>query len=395
MGQGHLSYFLSYPDVQVLAVCEVDRWRRENAVANVEKAYAARRPSGAFRGCDAYLDLRELLSRGDLEAVVIALGERWHGTATVLAARAGKDIYVEKPISLTIAEGRAMVDAVRRYGRVCQVGLQQRSSREFQFACQFVRGGGLGRIDRVYTIFNGASAEVELPAEPTPEGLDWDLWLGPAPWRPFNHRFHYLGRPLNVVPWEFCRDFGGGGIASGGVHAFDVVQWGLGMDQSGPIAVFPPECGKYPDLTYQYANGTLLHVVDGRLDRKRHAIPPGWDEMTSIQPFGAVFVGERGWIHVGREGYLTSFPAELTAAHRGPGGPIREHHYSWLNAIHTRQRPTCDVAIGCQSTHVTNLGCIARWTRRALKWDPLQERFDGDDEANRMLRRAMREPWQV
>ena len=398
VGEGHLRGFLRYPEAQVLAVCDVDRWRRENAQAAAETAYAAQRTSGVYRGCAACNDLRELLARDDIDAVFVGTGDRWHATATVMAAKAAKDVYVEKPISLTIAEARAMVEAVRRYGRVCQVGLQQRSAREFRLACQLVRDGALGKIQAVYVIGPGTSVDIDLPAEPVPDSLDWDLWLGPAPWRPFNHRFHYLGRPLNVVPWDFCRDFGGGGLTSGVVHAFDVVQWGLGMDQTGPVEVVPPEAGLYPDLTFKYPNGVLAHVVGGRLDRTRHAIPNGWSESTPIQVFGALFVGERGWIHVGREGYLTSFPKEVVQDYPARYNRLiaaRSHHHDWFEAIRTRRRPACDVAVGCQSTIVSHLGCIAGWTGRALKWDPIQEEFLGDDEANRMRRRAMRAPWQV
>ncbi|NOX55522.1 MAG: Gfo/Idh/MocA family oxidoreductase [Planctomycetes bacterium] len=398
MGRGHLHRFVQYPEVDVLAVCDVDRWRREDARATVERTYGEQRRAGTFRGCHAYNDLRELLARPDIDAVVIATGDRWHATATVLAAKAGKDIYCEKPASLTIAEARAMIDTVRRYGRVFQTGLQQRSAREFRLACQLVRDGALGKVQFVYVHFPGTSGEVDLPAEPVPDGLDWDLWLGPAPWRPFNSRFHHYGRPHRVVPWDFCRDFGGGNLTSNAVHAFDVVQWGLGMDDSGPTEIIPPQAGPYADLTYKYANGVLVQVVNRRLDRRRNVVPDGWDEITSIQPFGALFVGERGWIHVGRNGFLESFPADIVTnypARYSHAIAVADHHHNWLEAIRTRRRPACDVAIGCRSTIVSHLGCIAYWTGRTLKWDPAAETFPDDDEANRMRRRAMRQPWSV
>ena len=396
MGRGHLRGFLDQPDVQVLGVCDVDRWRREHNQAVVDEKYAQQRASGAYRGCAAYVEMRELLARTDLDAVVIALGERWHPAATILAAEAGKDVYVEKPVALTIAEGRAMVQAVRRYGRVCQVGLQQRTQPEFRRACQLVQAGALGKLSVIYTVHNHVSQYVDLPAEPTPDTLDWDRWLGPSAWHPFHHRFHYLGNPLNVVPWDFCRDFGTGGVGSGGVHAFDVVQWALKMDESGPTEVIPPELAPTKTLTYKYPSGVQVQVVDHRLDPKRHAIPPGWDLLTSVQPFGGVFVGERGWIHVGRHGYLTCYPANLIDNHPGRNEHQLSNHYrDWLDAIRTRRRPTCDIAVGCQSTIVSLLGCIARWTGRPLKWDPVAEQFLGDDEANRLRRRALREPWRV
>lgn len=396
MGRGHLGGFLGQPDVQVLGVCDVDRWRRENSQAAVDLHYGRQRAEGSYRGCAAYVEMRELLARGDLDAVVIALGERWHPVATVLAAEAGKDVYVEKPVALSIAEGRAMVEAVRRHGRVCQVGLQQRTQPEFQTACQLVRAGALGKISTVYTVQNGVSQYVDLPGEPTPESLDWDRWLGPSPWHPFHHRFHDLGEPRNIVPWDFCRDFAMGSVGSGGVHAFDVVQWALGMDESGPIEVLPPECAPTKTLTFKYPGDVQVQVVDHRLDPARHEIPAGWELLTSVKTHGALFVGQRGWIHVGRRGDLTCYPANLIDNHPGRNAHrVSIHYRNWLEAIRARRRPACDIAVGCQSTIVSLLGCIARWTGRALTWDPAAEQFVGDEEANRLRRRALRDPWRV
>jgi len=398
MGQGHVRCCLHYPDAQIAAVCDVDRWRREHAKAAVEAAYARQRPGGTYRGCGAYSDLRDLLARDDIDAVLIATGDRWHALATVLAAKAGKDVYCEKPISLTIRGARAMVRTVRRYGRVFQSGLQQRSTAEFRAACRLVRSGAIGKVRVVYVAFPGTSGDVGLPPEPVPEGLDWDLWLGPAPWRPYNRRFHSYGRPPRVVPWDFCRDFGGGNLTSNAVHAFDVVQWGLGMDDSGPVEITPPGAGRVPVLTYRYAGGVLLQVVPWRLDRRQVFVPKGWDESTRLCNFGALFVGAEGWIHVGRDGYLKCFPArilERTRVLRSAGHPVNDHHQNWLDCIRTRRRPVCDVSIGCQSTIVSHLGCIAHWTGRSLKWDPAREVFGGDDEANRWRGRPMRAPWRL
>jgi predicted dehydrogenase len=247
MGRGHLRNCLRYPETQVLAVCDVDRWRREDAKTTAERVYAER-TGGTYRGPQMYNDLRGLLARDDVDAVVIATGDNWHGPATVMAAKAGKDIYCEKPISKTIREARAMVEAVRRYGRVAQIGLQQRSTPEFIKASHLVRSGRIGAVKIVYVAFSGTNTDVNLPGEPVPEGLDWQQWLGPAPWHPFNGRFHHYGRPPRVVPWDFCRDFGGGNLTSNAVHAVDVVQWGLGMDESGPVKIIPPETGQYPSL---------------------------------------------------------------------------------------------------------------------------------------------------
>jgi predicted dehydrogenase len=395
MGRGHLNGFLRLPEAQVLAVCDVDRWRRDDAQRTVHQTYAASRPGSGDRTCDSYNDLRELLDREDIDAVVISTGDRWHALATVLAARAGKDIYCEKPASLTIDESLSMIAAVDRYGRIFQTGLQQRSTPEFVRACRLVQEGRIGRVQYVYVGHPGTCGHVNLPSESVPEGLDWDLWLGPAPWRPFNARFHPYGRPPHVVPWHFCRDFGGGNLTSNTVHAFDVVQWALQADESGPVHVSPPEAGEYPMLTYRYAGGELLHV-DWRVDPAVHPLPPGWSPDTTIQPFGALFVGEDGWIHVGRQGFLQSHPAEIVA--RPPEGDTRtrltNHHQDWLQCIRTRERPVCDAAVGCRSSIVSHLGCIAHWTGRSLHWDPVRAEFD-DAHANLLRSRPMRQPWRL
>ncbi len=415
MGQGHLRHCLSRPEAQILAVCDVDQHRRENAKRLVEQTYAARQEGGTLKeprgliaqtagvsagakaSCAAYNDLRELLDRDDIDAVIIATGDNWHGVATVMAARAGKDIYCEKPISKTIGEARAMVDAVRRYGRVCQIGLQQRSTFEFRKACRLVQDGRIGKVRTVYVSHPGTNDYVNLPAEPVPDGLDWDLWLGPAPWRPFHSRLHIYGNPPHVTPWAFCRDLGGGNLTNNTVHAFDVVQWGLGMDASGPVEIIPPEAGQVPSLTYKYANGVLLQV-DYKLDPQKHSIPKGWDPDTRLQDFGALFAGEDGWIHVGRQGYLQAFPEAVLQDAPGDAEslpPASGHMQNWLECIRTREEPACDVAAGCNSTIVSHLGCIAHWTRQALRWDPAREEFLDSDAANRLRSRAMRAPWQV
>jgi len=398
MGHGHVRVCSHHGDAQILAVCDVDRWRRESAKAIVEQSYAAQPSRRGTGGCRAYNDLRDLLARDDIDAVLIATGDRWHALATILAAKAGKDIYCEKPVSLTVREGRAMERAVRRHDCVFQSGLQQRTTGEFRKACRLVASGAIGKVRVVYVNFQGTCGDVGLPAEPVPDGLDWDLWLGPAPWRAYNRRFHPYGRPPHVVPWHFCRDFGGGNLTSNTVHAFDVVQWGLDADDSGPVEVIPPAAGRYPVLTYRYAGGTLLQVVGPYLDASKVSVPAGWDVRTRLSNFGAVFVGEGGWIHVGRGGLLKSFPEEIVrgpVGGRDPRGPVNNHHQNWLNCIRTRRRAACDVAVGRRSTAVAHLGCIAHWTARTLTWDPVGETFGADDEANRWLSRPMREPWRL
>jgi predicted dehydrogenase len=396
MGSGHVRRFVGMPDTQVLAVCDVDRLRRENAQTAVQQHYAAQRSDANAGSCAEYNDFRELLERADIDAVVIATGDRWHVPIGVMAARAGKDIYCEKPLSLTIHEASVMTEVARRYGRVFQVGLQQRSIPVFHRACELVQDGRIGQIKNVYVAFPGTSYNIRLPAEPVPDGVDWDLWLGPAPWRPYNSSLHHYPRPRSVIPWNICRDFGGGNLTANAVHALDTVQWALGMDETGPVEITPPETGEVPSLTYRYANGIMLQV-ENTLDPKKHSIPKGWNPKARIQNFGALFVGEEGWIHVGRYGYLQSYPSGIAAAGGGfpKSHPIEKHYENWFSCIRTRQRPACDVAKGAHSVIVSHLGCIAHWTRRTLQWDPNTEEFIGNDEANRLRSRTMREPWML
>ena len=394
MNRGHLQNTLTYDDVQVLAISDPDQWRRENGLQRFESAYAPRKESGQYKGCDLYHSFHEMLDRPDIDGIVMALGENWHGIGTAMCAKAGKHVYVEKPNALTIGEALDAVEAVRRHGTVCQVGYQQRSWANFEYACKVVREGKLGKIKNVYMIFDAPSHDPDLPAEPTPPTLDWDVWLGPAPLRPFHHRLHYRGNPLNVVPWEFCRDLGLGSIGSGGSHAFDIVHWGLDCETSGPHEVIPR--GHAPYLTFKYPNDVTLQVVHGRLDPNVHEIPEGFDPITSIQAFGAVFVGENGsWLHVGRRGYLKAYPAEIArdrpARHEGHLSHVRD----WLDCVKLRKRPKCDIDIGSHSTIPAILGNMAAWLNRPLKWDPGKNEFINDDEANRLRRRVFREPWTV
>ena len=221
MGSGHLHVVARRKEAQLVAVCDPDRVRREPAASQVDAIYAAERGAGKFRGCAAFNDYRELLARPDIDAVVIATPDHWHALQAIHAAQAGKHVYCEKPVSLTIREGREMVENVRRYGRVFQTGTQYRSIPTIRQVCQFVREGGLGKVKSAFTIWGKTAIptvgdsyvplDPALPAEPTPEGLDWDLWVGPASWRPYNAAYHRNPIP-GVVPWTFCDAFGAGAV---------------------------------------------------------------------------------------------------------------------------------------------------------------------------------------
>jgi len=344
---------------QLLAVCDVreDKLRGHRGNKNVA----------------VYKDFRELLARDDIDAVLIGTPDHWHAIPAIEAAKAGKDIYCEKPMSLTIREARAMVNAVRRYNRVFQTGSQQRSEYGgvFRFACEMVRSGRIGQLQSINCNVGGPSAECYEPAEPTPEGVDWDMWLGPAPWRPFNQRI--LGG------WRAYRDYSGGGMTDWGAHHFDIAQWALDADESGPVEVYPP--GTLTDrLTYVYANGVRVHHGGGGGG-------------------GVVFFGSEGKIAVDR-GPLQTWPAHLKDKPIGPDEvrlyQVRNGHKgNWLDCIRTRQKPICDVEVGCRSVTVCHLGNLCYRLKRPLKWDPVKEEFIGDADANRWLDRPKREPWTV
>jgi hypothetical protein len=408
MGRGHLGVLLGRQETQVLAVCDVDRVRCQEGKARAEEAYAAARASGSYRGCAAYNDYRELLARRDIDAVVIVTPDHWHSLISIDAATAGKDIYCEKPISLTIQEGRRLVEAVRRYGRVFQTGTQYRSIPTIREVCEFVRGGGLGRVKSVFTMWApmqvpelGTSyvpLDPALPAEPVPEGLDWDLWVGPALWRPYNQLYH-RNPPPGVVPWVFCDAFGAGAVTGYQSHAADVIQYALGVERTGPVEVIHPSSGQFPTLTFRYASGTLLHHVDhwGMVKDLYKAVPA---TARLAGNFGGIFVGERGWV----TSMSTGGPVE-----GGPDGLFEQmklktrevvigannHHANWFECIRTRARPSSDEEIGHRSASLGHLAIIAYKLGRSLKWDPAREEFMGDETANRLRSRALRQPWRM
>lgn len=374
---GHVCIFAGRPDVQIRAICDVQENKRQEASQAVERIYAGRNAPGA-KELGLYNDFRELLARRDIDAVVIGTPDHWHAIPAIAAAKAGLDVYCEKPLSLTIREARAMVKAARRYGRVFQTGSQQRSSREFRFACEMVRSGRIGQLKTINANVGGPSEDCYLPEEPVPQGVDWDMWLGPAPWRPYNSILcpppSFTGYPR----WRSYRDYSGGGMTDWGAHHFDISQWGMGTDDTGPVEIIPPDGKDVKLLTYRYASGVELYHGGGGN--------------------GVVFHGTEGKIEVNR-GHLQTWPASLMQKPIGPNEvhlyESPEHHEDWIRCIRTRQPPICDVEIGCRSVTVCHLGNLAYWIKRPLKWDPAKEEFVGDPAANRWLDRPKREPWTI
>jgi predicted dehydrogenase len=377
MGRGHLEALLRDRDVQVVAVAEVHRGRRDDAVERVHRAYAAERTAGTYTGCAAFTDFRELLGRADIDAVLIATPDHWHAIPAILACRARKDVYCEKPLSLTIAESRAMARAARDNGVVFQTGSQQRTEfgGHFRRAVEYVRSGRIGRVRAVRVGVGGPPRPCDLPDEPTPPGVDWDFWNGPSPARAFHHVLCPVGVHNHFPAWRNYREYAGGGLADMGAHHFDIAQWALDRDTSGPTEVHPPEAGE-TGLRFVYADGV---------------------EMFHGGPTDCRFEGTEGRIDVSRGG-ITSSPATILQTPLGAGDfrlPAvgNDHRRNWLDCIRTRRRPVADVEVGARSAQVCQLANIGYRLRRPLRWDPANETFVDDMEANRLCSRENRAPW--
>ena len=365
-----LQTFIADRSCQVLAVCDVDRRYVQRAKNFVDQTYEN-------QDCATFRDFRDLIVRPDLDAVVIATPDHWHAVQTIWACREGKDVFCEKPLSLTVREARAMVDAGRRYRRVVQTGSQSRSNGRVRFGCEVVRQGRIGEVREVHVTCGPPSVPCTLPGEPVPDYLDWDLWLGPAPWRPYHSRIH----PVQFRAWF---DYSGGGMTDWGAHHFDIAQWGLGMDHSGPVEITPPDGQTQQRLTLKYANGVTVHHT-------------GYDVNQ-----GVTFIGSQGRVNLMAVSGRAKFePAELGYECRDLETQSTDllankgHYENFLDCVRTRREPTADVEIGCRTVTVCHLANIAHALKRPLRWDPVKEEFPGDAEANRCLRRAYREPWQI
>lgn len=374
---GHLTYFLGRTDVQVLAVCDVDTTRREAAREKVARKYTELERKG-ITACAAYVDYREVLARTDIDAVVVATPEHWHAIPLMEAAKAKKDIYCEKPLTLTLHEGRQCIEAVRKYGVVFQTGSQQRSWKEFRQAVQYVRAGRIGKVKTVTVGVGGPSKPCDLPEEAMEPGLDWERWLGQAPLRPYNSVLSPRGVHNHFPAWRQYREYAGGSLADIGAHHFDIAQWGLDMDRSGPVQIIPPEDEKATKgCRFIYANGV---------------------EMTHGGPPGITFVGTEGTIYVTRR-QTTSDPEtiykEPLTADDAKAFASYEHRLEWVTAVRERKQPTCDVEVGARSVAITILANLAYEHRRKMTWDPAKWEFPGDAQANGWRDRPRRGAYQL
>jgi len=393
--------FLQHDDCQILAVCDVNRgsygykepthfYGREPAQKAVEGHYAKSNGSGSYRGCAAYNDFREVLVRDDIDTVVIVVPDHWHAIMTIQAAEAGKDIYCEKPLGLTIGDGQAMVKAVRKYGRILQTGSHERSNPNVRRACELAKNGSIGKVKRVIAHVGRHNRIGPGPGwkpMPVPDGFDYDRWLGPAPQAPYH-------KDRCLYNFRFNYDYAGGQITNFGAHSLDMAQWGLGMDGTGPVKIehvyadYLPagslfNAATYTDFRCTYANGVILEC--------RTAVP-------SVR---CIFEGTEGVVRVDNKGqnFLT-FPEEIKRSSATTKDPKvyasnDDHQRNFLDCVKSRSEPAAPVEVGHRSASICHLGNIAIKLRTKLKWNPATEQFVGNDEANQLIHRPVRGSWQI
>jgi predicted dehydrogenase len=378
--RGLLNQFKKQP-VRIVTGSDVDSRKLALFQSLAEKAYTeftGTQPSGGFK---ARADFREILSDASVDGVVIAMPDHWHAWAAVRAAEAGKHIYLEKPLTRTVAEGRAVVKAVERHKVVLQTGSMQRSSKNFRTACELVRNGYIGEVKEVLVHVGDPAIPCDLGEESRPSTLDWEGWVGPAAFHPFHSE---LSPPVekDIFPnWRKYREYAGGILSDWGAHMFDIAQWGLGMDDSGPVRFNPPSEPKaLRGLEMTYANGVVMrHAEFGR-------------------GYGVRFIGTKGRLDIARN-YFDSDPANIATATLQPGEQrlyeSNDHYADWLNACRNGTKPICPAEVGHRSNSVCALANIAYQLRRPLVWNPRKERFKGDKEANSLLLPHYREDWKL
>ncbi len=381
-GNSLANSFLNTKEIKIVAAAEVYKAKLKQFIERTKISHNKIGDLGSFAEITEYNDFREILARKDIDAVVIATPDHWHAAVAVRAAQAGKDIYCEKPLALTIEEGRAMVNATRKYNRVFQTGSMQRSWPEFRHSAELIRNGYIGDIKSIKVSVGPPPSAYNLDAQPIPEGLDWDKWLGPNIDKSvFNAE---LAPPItkDVFPnWRNYREFGGGMVTDWGAHMFDIVQWALDMDSSGPTEVNFSEGSDKRHIIYKYANG--ITVSHEPLDWSSNAIH---------------FIGTEGEIKVKRKKIETT-PVSLIDKVIGENKKhvyFSDNHYKdFLNAMRKRSKPLCDVEIGHRTSSMCNIGNIAYQLDRPLKWNPKKELFEKDAEANALVGRKMNKEWGI
>lgn len=394
-GSDLLNGFLHLRDAQCIAVCDPFQSRREGQAKRIDTAYAEQKNMASYKACAPYRDFRELLARDDLDAVVIATPDHWHVLTALAAARAGKDLYVEKPLGLTHAQRQVLRQTVNRYGVIFQYGTQQRCGRNFRHTCELVRNGYIGDLQTIYVWCAGGSRGGSTQPASPPADLDYDLWLGPAPLAPYTP-----DRCTNLGAY-FVSDYALGYIAGWGAHPLDIAQWGNHTDHTGPIeyegtGTFPTE-GLYNTATDWDVQCVYAKCVKLRFMSWSVAAPL----VAPYGPFtehGTMFFGTKGWVNVDRVGMYASDPALVKAVLR----PDEVHLYeserpdqNFLDCIRTRATPINTIEAAVRSDTISHLSDIAIRTGRRLVWDPQKEVLVGDEAAARLLERPLRSPWRL
>ncbi len=356
-GRGNMGGFLKQKDVQIVAVCDVYDSRRNGAKATVDKKYDS-------KDCSVYKDFRELLARDDIDAVSIASPDHWHAIMTIHACRQGKDVFCEKPLTLAVKEGRAMVEAATQHKCVVSGG-SQRVLGDYGRMARAVRSGAAGEIREVFVEVGGSSRPCFYPGQPIPDELDWDMWLGPAPSAPYHPSRCSGGYGLGGKGWRTFFDYSGGMMTDWGGHKFGGALFALGLHETGPVEVIPPDGGEHKYLTYVFANGLKMYHAPGS---KKNI----------------TFVGTEGQI----PGVKSDKEVEMPV-YKGSGGIIGD----FLHSVRTREKPFRDVEIAHRTATVCHLGNIAYNLGRRFKWDPVREEIENDFEANCWLDRPRRAPW--
>ena len=384
-GTGLLQAFLGHKDAQIVAVCDVRESQRQKAKAIVDQHYGN-------SDCATYNDFRDVCGRADINAVCIATPDHWHVPISIEAARSGKDMYTEKALGLSVAWDKALREACHTYGTVFQWGTQQRSDRNFRFGCELARNGRLGKLHTILVAVPYDFAVPNQPVQPVPEGLDYDMWLGPAPWAPYTYqRCRPWTKEESYSIWYHISDYCLGGIGGyWGVHHVDIAQWGHGTDDTGPVeiegtAVFPKDglanCATSWKVNHRYADGVTMVYMDEA--QSKH---------------GVTFQGTEGWVHVTRDGIWAEPQSLLTSVIARDEIHLPDskgHQRNFLDAVKTRYTTICPVDVAVRTDTICHLTDICTRLGRKLRWDPQKEDFINDPEASRMLSRPMRSPWHL
>ena len=380
-GNSLVTNFLGLSDAQVVAVCDVKKPNRQNAQLRVDEYYGK-------KVCRAYNDFREICSRNDIDAVVIASTDQWHILHSLYAVRAGKDVYCEKPLGVSLEESKVLRDKVHRTGCIFQFGTQERSSAKTRFGCELVLNGRIGKLKKIKVGSRHSDSSPNFPPQPIPDWLDYQMWLGPAPWAPYD------GKRTISSYWFHIRDYAVGFIAGCGVHTVDMAAMGSGTDLTGPVevkgsGVIPKDglcnCLTSWNVDLVYENGLIINFTDEKQNKP-----------------GTLFEGTQGRVHILEEhlsGTVDTYPKSLLQEVIGPDEiklPVSNHHQqNFLDCIKTRTKPVAPIDIAVRSDTLCIISDIAARLERKLKWDPNEEQFIDDNQANRMLKRSMRSPWHL